>query len=162
MAHLLSRLAEGVDTDERVIGETTESYEIKSDNYTISLDKLQTLWEGKLEPVYPVHVKEPAEKPEKYSYKADKRVAPAIKVAKPKVLIPVFPGTNCEYDTARAFEKAGAEADIFVVRNLTEQAIKESVDAMEKKIKRVTDSNAPRRIQRRRRATVQASSSYHS
>ena len=128
-------LAEGVDTDERVIGETTESYEIKSDNYTISLDKLQTLWEGKLEPVYPVHVKEPAEKPEKYSYKADKRVAPAIKVAKPKVLIPVFPGTNCEYDTARAFEKAGAEADIFVVRNLTEQAIKESVDAMEKKIK---------------------------
>lgn len=128
-------LAEGVDTDERVIGETTESYEIKSDNYTISLDKLQTLWEGKLEPVYPVHVKEPAEKPEKYSYKADKRVAPAIKVAKPKVLIPVFPGTNCEYDTARAFEKAGAEADIFVVRNLTEQAIKESVDEMEKKIK---------------------------
>ena len=128
-------LADGVDTDERVIGETTESYEIKSDNYTISLDKLQTLWEGKLEPVYPVHVKEPAEKPEKYSYKADKRVAPAIKVAKPKVLIPVFPGTNCEYDTARAFEKAGAEADIFVVRNLTEQAIKESVDAMEKKIK---------------------------
>lgn len=80
-------------------------------------------------------MKEPAEKPEKYSYKADKRVAPAIKVAKPKVLIPVFPGTNCEYDTARAFEKAGAEADIFVVRNLTEQAIKESVDAMEKKIK---------------------------
>ena len=130
-----AKLAEGVDTDERVIGETTESYEIKSDNYTISLDKLQTLWEGKLEPVYPVHVKEPAEKPEKYSYKADKRVAPAIKVAKPKVLIPVFPGTNCEYDTARAFEKAGAEADIFVVRNLTEQAIKESVDAMEKKIK---------------------------
>ena len=128
-------LTEGVDTDERVIGETTESYEIKTDNYTISRDKLQTLWEGKLEPVYPVHVKEPAEKPEKYSYKADKRVAPAIKVAKPKVLIPVFPGTNCEYDTARAFEKAGAEADIFVVRNLTEQAIKESVDAMEKKIK---------------------------
>lgn len=89
MAHLLSSLQRAL-TLTRVIGETTESYEIKSDNYTISLDKLQTLWEGKLEPVYPVHVKEPAEKPEKYSYKADKRVAPAIKVAKPKVLIPVF------------------------------------------------------------------------
>ena len=92
-------------------------------------------WEKKLEPVYPVHVKEPAEKPNKYSFKAEERKAPAIKVAKPKVLIPVFPGTNCEYDTARQFEKAGAEAEIFVVRNLSEQAIKESVDAMEKKIK---------------------------
>ena len=128
-------LAEGVETDERVIGETTEEYTIVSDTYTISLDKLQKLWEGKLEPVYPVHVKEPADKPQTYSYKAETRVSPAIKVAKPKVLIPVFPGTNCEYDTARVFEKAGAEAEIFVVRNLTEQAIKESVDAMEQKIK---------------------------
>ena len=128
-------LAEGVETDERVIGETTEAYTIENNGYTVDLNKLQALWEGKLEPVYPVHVKEPAEKPKKYSFKAESRKAPAIKVAKPRVLIPVFPGTNCEYDTARQFEKAGAEAEIFVVRNLSEQAIKESVDAMEKKIK---------------------------
>lgn len=51
---------------------------------------------------------------------------------KPHVLIPVFPGTNCEYDTARAFERAGAEAEIFVVRNLTPQDIEESVEAFEK------------------------------
>lgn len=53
---------------------------------------------------------------------------------KPHVLIPVFPGTNCEYDTARAFERAGAEAEIFVVRNLTPQDIEESVEAFEKAI----------------------------
>ena len=128
-------LADGTETDERVIGVTTEAYTIENNGYTIDLNKLQALWEGKLEPVYPVHVNEPAEKPKKYSFKAEERKSPAIKVAKPKVLIPVFPGTNCEYDTARQFEKAGAEAEIFVVRNLSEQAIKESVDAMEKKIK---------------------------
>ena len=128
-------LAHGVQTAERVIGETTQAYTIENNGYTIDLEKIQDLWEKKLEPVYPVRVKEPAEKPNKYSFKADERKAPAIKVAKPKVLIPVFPGTNCEYDTARQFEKAGAEAEIFVVRNLSEQAIKESVDAMEKKIK---------------------------
>ena len=128
-------LAEGVETDERVIGETTEDYKIVSDSYTIELEKLQQLWEQKLEPVYPVHVKEPEEKPETYSFKAETRPSPAVRVAKPRVLIPVFPGTNCEYDTARVFERAGAEADIFVIKNLTAEAISESVEAMEKKIK---------------------------
>ncbi|MBR1562776.1 MAG: phosphoribosylformylglycinamidine synthase, partial [Ruminococcus sp.] len=128
-------LAEGTETDERVIGETTEAYRIEADSYTIDAEKLQKLWEQKLEPVYPVHVKEPEEKPEVYSFEAAERKAPAIKAAKPKVLIPVFPGTNCEYDTARVFERAGAEAEIFVVRNLTAEAISESVEAMEKKIK---------------------------
>ncbi len=128
-------LAEGVETDERVIGETIDEYKIISDNYTIDINKLQKLWESKLEPVYPIHVKEPDKKPEVYSYSAQERRSPAIKAARPRVLIPVFPGTNCEYDTARVFEKAGAETEIFVVRNLSEQAIKESVDAMERKIK---------------------------
>ena len=124
-----------VHTDERVIGETTNEYTVVSNKYTVDLNKIQKLWEDKLEPVYPVHVNEPSEKPKTYSFNATERISPAIKVAKPKVLIPVFPGTNCEYDTARAFEKAGADAEIFVVRNLTEQGIHESVDAMEKKIK---------------------------
>ncbi|MBQ8107590.1 MAG: phosphoribosylformylglycinamidine synthase subunit PurQ, partial [Ruminococcus sp.] len=128
-------LADGVESDERVIGETIQDYKIVSEGYTVDLNKLQKLWESKLEPVYPVHVKEPLQKPQVYSFSATERKAPAIKVAKPRVLIPVFPGTNCEYDTAKVFEKAGAEAEIFVVRNLTEQAIKESVDAMEQKIR---------------------------
>ena len=127
-------LAEGIETDEKIIGITTEEYTISSDKYTIDLNKLQTLWENKLEPVFPAKVKEPDYTPKTYSYKAETRVAPAIKVAKPKVLIPVFPGTNCEYDNARVFEKAGAEADIFVVKNLNAQMIEESVKIMEKKI----------------------------
>ena len=127
-------LAEGVETDERIIGITTEEYSIATDKYTVDLNKLQALWENKLEPVFPAKVKEPEYTPNTYSYEAKERVAPAIKVAKPKVLIPVFPGTNCEYDTARVFEKAGAEADIFVVKNLNAQMIEESVKIMEKKI----------------------------
>ncbi len=57
-----------------------------------------------------------------------------MKMARPKVLIPVFPGTNCEYDTAKALETAGAEADIFVIKNLTPQAVSESTDAFAKKL----------------------------
>ena len=129
-------LADDVETDERVIGVTTVDYKISANTYNVDLDELQKLWESKLEPVYPVHVKEPAEKPETYSFNAETRVSPAIKVAQPRVLIPVFPGTNCEYDTARAFEKAGAQADIFVIKNLTEKGIQESVDEMERRIKR--------------------------
>lgn len=127
-------LAENVNTDERVIGTTIDEYKVVSDKYTVDLNKMQTLWENKLEPVFPAKVKELEYTPKIYSYNADKRVAPSIKIAKPKVLIPVFPGTNCEYDTARAFEKAGAEADIFVVKNLNAEMIEDSVKIMEKKI----------------------------
>lgn len=127
-------LAENVNTDERVIGTTIDEYKVVSDKYTVDLNKMQTLWENKLDPVFPAKVKEPEYTPKTYSYNADKRVAPSIKIAKPKVLIPVFPGTNCEYDTARAFEKAGAEADIFVVKNLNAEMIEDSVKIMEKKI----------------------------
>ena len=67
---------------------------------------------------------------------AHSTLAPAIKAAKPRVFIPVFPGTNCEYDTARAFEKAGAETDILVVRNLSASAIEETIAAMEKAIQK--------------------------
>ncbi|MBR1724347.1 MAG: phosphoribosylformylglycinamidine synthase subunit PurQ, partial [Ruminococcus sp.] len=127
-------LAEGTETDLRVIGETTESFTIDN-GYVIDGMHLVELWEGKLEPVFPTKVAEPAEKPEVYSFEAEKRVSPAVKVARPRVLIPVFPGTNCEYDTAKVFENAGAEATVFVVRNLTGAMIEESVTEMEKLIK---------------------------
>ncbi len=130
----LLELAEGTETELRVIGETTESFTIDN-GYVIDGMHLVELWEGKLEPVFPTAVAEPAEKPEVYSFEAESRVAPAIKVARPKVLIPVFPGTNCEYDTAKVFENAGAEATVFVVRNLIGDMIEESVSEMEKLIK---------------------------
>ncbi|MFA9381618.1 MAG: phosphoribosylformylglycinamidine synthase subunit PurQ, partial [Acetanaerobacterium sp.] len=72
---------------------------------------------------------------EAFSYSAMTRVSPKTKVARPRVLIPVFPGTNCEYDTARQFALAGAEAECFVIRNLTADAIAQSVDRMEQLIK---------------------------
>ena len=127
-------LKEGTQTTERVIGTTTESYTVETGRYTVDLETIEKLWEGKLEPVFPAKIKKPDYEPKTYSYKAEKRVAPAIKTAKPKVLIPVFPGTNCEYDTAKVFANAGAEPEIFVVRNLTAQAIEESVTEMEKLI----------------------------
>ena len=65
---------------------------------------------------------------------AASRVAPKIGVAKPRVFIPVFPGTNCEYDSARAMERAGAEADIFIVNNLTPDHVAESVREAAKRI----------------------------
>ncbi|SDB44679.1 phosphoribosylformylglycinamidine synthase [Ruminococcaceae bacterium FB2012] len=119
----------------KMLGVTTKDYTITTSSYTLDLNRLEKLWAEKLEPVFPAKVKVSDVKPVKYSYTAETRKAPAIKVAKPKVLIPVFPGTNCEYDTARAFEKAGAEADIFVIRNLNENMISDSVNIMERKIK---------------------------
>lgn len=136
-------LSEGINTENaelsdnsyKLLGFTTEEYSVKTSRYTVDMNRLEKLWSEKLEPVFPAKIKEPDYTPKTYTYNAENRPAPAIKVAKPKVLIPVFPGTNCEYDSARAFEKAGAEADIFVVRNLSAEAISESVAAMEEKIK---------------------------
>ncbi len=126
-------LSDDAEADLRIIGKTTLAYKFVND-YSIDGEHLEKLWEDKLEPVFPTKVDEPKEKPQAFEYSAKTRVSPAIKVAKPKVLIPVFPGTNCEYDTARVFEKAGAQAEIFVVRNLTEGMIEESVKEMESRI----------------------------
>ena len=69
------------------------------------------------EPVYPRITKAPQVVVPTYNYEASEHAHAAAKIAQPRVLIPVFPGTNCEYDTARAFERAGAKADIVVIRN---------------------------------------------
>jgi phosphoribosylformylglycinamidine synthase len=119
---------------EEVIGRTTAQYKIFSDSYTISMDTLQKAWEGKLESVFPCRIKTEFKTIEAYTHKAASRPAPAVKVAKPRVLIPVFPGTNCEYDTARAFERAGAVPEVLVIRNLSASAIEESVEAVVKAI----------------------------
>ena len=119
---------------EEVIGRTTEQYKIFTDSQTISLDTLQKAWEGKLESVFPCRIKTAFATIESYSHKAASRPSPAIKVAKPRVLIPVFPGTNCEYDTARAFERAGAVPEVLVIRNLSASDIEQSVEAAVKAI----------------------------
>ena len=119
----------------KVIGETTADAALTLGEEKLSLECLLKGYEGKLESVYPCNIA-PAKTPiETVSFDVTTRVAPAIKVAKPKVLIPVFPGTNCEYDSAKAMTDAGAEAEIFVIRNLTSDAISASVEEFAAKLK---------------------------
>ena len=116
------------------IGETTDEPVIVLDNESATIEELASLNDATLEGVYPTVAKATESDAPKFAYKTDSIVAPRVKVARPKVLIPVFPGTNCEYDSARAVERAGAEADIVVIRNLTSEDVARSVDIVAKKI----------------------------
>ena len=117
------------------LGVTTNDGTITLENDTATIDELYALNTATLEDVYPTKAKEATEAIPTFSYEGKCHLSPAIKVAKPRVLIPVFPGTNCEYDSARAVERAGAEADIFVIRNLTADAVADSVAAFSAKVK---------------------------
>ena len=118
-----------------VIGRTTENATISLNGEVVSLAQLQKAYEDKLESVYPCNIADVNTPIETVSTPEKVRVAPAIKVAKPKVLIPVFPGTNCEYDSARAVSDAGAEPEIFVVKNMSADAIARSVETFADKVK---------------------------
>ena len=117
-----------------LLGYTTKELAIEYQGQVVALDKLQTIYEDKLESVYPCNVTAKGSHIENYAYTQGKIIMPNVKVAKPKVLIPVFPGTNCEYDSAKAMERAGAEADIFVINNLTASGISKSVEEFAKKV----------------------------
>ncbi len=117
-----------------LLGETTEKPEISMGEETLSLAELQEIYENKLESVYSCNIKT-AGKVQKFTYSEHSTLAPAIKTASPKVLIPVFPGTNCEYDTAKAFADAGASPEIFVIRNHTADEVARSVEEFAARIK---------------------------
>ena len=102
---------------------------------TLALDALQALYENKLESVYPCNIPTAGKKIENFSYSASSRPAPAVKCAKPRVLIPVFPGTNCEYDSAKAVADAGGEPEIMVISNLTSAHIARSVERFAEHLK---------------------------
>lgn len=112
------------------LGITTEEYTFRAGDEIINLDKLQAAYEGKLESVLPCNILTTDEKVEKFSFDTNEYRVPKLGIAKPKVLIPVFPGTNCEYDSARAIERAGGEAEVFLINNLTPQSVAESVQEM--------------------------------
>ena len=97
--------------------------------------ELLDLYEGKLEPVYACNIAQSSGIPETFSYSAPSRVSPAVRTAKPRVLIPAFPGTNCEIDSARAVRDAGAEPEIFVVNNLSAEGIARSIDTFAERLK---------------------------
>ena len=118
-----------------VLGMTTIANEITYNGKTVSGEKLLAIYENKLESVYACNIPTKQGEIPTYTYtKGCTAKAPAIKTAKPHVLIPVFPGTNCEYDTAKAFADAGADPEIFVINNLTAAGISASAESFAKKI----------------------------
>ena len=108
------------------VADTIPEWTIEYEGDRIDLAPMQEVYEGKLDKVfnYRGHT---GETTEKFSFAAEKRACPAIKTAKPLAFIPVFPGTNCEYDTARAVERAGGKAEILVINNLTPADITASI-----------------------------------
>ena len=127
-------LTEDIDVG-TVIGYTTDIKAIEYKNNTLALNSLLNTYENKLESVYACNIKSAGNTYPAYEFKAEKRVAPAIKVAQPKVLIPAFPGTNCEFDTKKVLELAGAKAEILVINNLSASHIAKSVENFAEKMK---------------------------
>ncbi len=123
------------DIDGKIIGVVTETNEFVYGNKLVCACMLDKLYEEKLEGVFPTLEKAENKTYENFSFKAENRAAPAVKVAKPKVLIPVFPGTNCEFDTAKVMRDAGADAKIFVINNLTSDGIQRSVENFANELK---------------------------
>ena len=130
---IIAELTEDCDFGTK-IGVTTAEPEIALDDETVSIAELYELNSAVLEKVYPTKTVETRETIPAFDYHAASYSAPAVKCARPKVLIPVFPGTNCEYDSARAVLAAGAEADIAVIRNLTAEDVARSVEDVAKRI----------------------------
>ena len=129
-------LADGATIDGAInLGSTVARKEIIFGDEAVSLDAIYKDYEGVLESVYPTNADEAEGEIPAFSYDGEKAAPAIIKCAKPKVLIPVFPGTNCEYDSAKAFERAGAETEIFVINNLSAAKVSESVDSFVEKIK---------------------------
>ena len=118
-----------------VIGEVTDNAKFTYGDTEITLKEALSTWEGTLENVFKtVAGTEDVKADDGSLYKADSIYVCKHKVAKPRVFIPVFPGTNCEYDSTRAFERAGAEVDVKVFKNLTAEDIHDSVELFEKAI----------------------------
>ncbi|MCD7918028.1 MAG: phosphoribosylformylglycinamidine synthase subunit PurQ [Clostridiales bacterium] len=119
----------------RKLGVTTADGCISVAGVTMSIDELDHAWEGTLEGVYPTDAKaEPYAIPNVDCGVRPNR-APAARVARPRAVIPVFPGTNCEYDTANACLRAGIQPEIVVVRNLTTDLLLDSANALEQAIR---------------------------
>lgn len=124
----------------KVIGETIEKPVIISEEYdfTFNIDDLINVYEKKLSTVFKIKTEKSQESVPEIKVEEKKIIlpsSPSIKTVKPRVIIPVFPGTNCEYDCNRAFTKAGAETTELVFKNYSKSALLESIEALEKQIR---------------------------
>jgi len=132
---LILEAAAGVELDFTEIGETIDAPQIEIENIVIGLDEIKKVWTEPLEKIFPTQIKNISDKKiENKLFKAEFLQKSKIKIAKPKIFIPVFPGTNCEYDSEKVWKKAGGNPKIFVVRNLTPAAVEETVSEMAKEI----------------------------
>jgi len=118
----------------RVLGSTQENAAINVNGGEISIDEAFAAWEQPLEKVFPTRTEPVSGQPGQVLYDRRNTGKPAVSVARPGIFIPVFPGTNCEYDSARAFEKAGGAVETLVIGNLSAAEIEHAVDAMVKGI----------------------------
>ena len=123
-----------------VIGETTADGTLTVNGEAESVAEITAEWQEPVEGVFPVRTAEFRNKKDTTAvsrslYTDRNSAGPAVKIARPKVVIPAFPGTNCEVDSARAFRKAGADADIHIIRNLTTVQLEDSIRELEKKIR---------------------------
>lgn len=142
-AGFLVELEDGADaeevfagTDLLVLGTLTDEGKVVVNDTEISLAEIEAAYTKTLDKIFPMKAPRKEKKDVRMpAYTNDLPLTAHYNVAKPTVFIPVFPGINCEYDTAAAFEAAGAKTDIFVIRNLTPDAIKESVEEMAKRMK---------------------------
>ena len=133
---LVLELADGAELDNSVVsydlGTVTDDGKVTVNGVAVDVNTLIEKWTAPLEKVFPTKAECPEIAVDIPLFTERNTSSPAIKTAKPTVFIPVFPGTNCEVDSARAFEKAGANVELLIVKNLTSAHIEETIKAMEK------------------------------
>ena len=127
----LEEKANLLDVDYDIVAEVIEDAAFVHGDMTLDMEEALVSWKSKLDKVFPYKGEKGTDKVESPLYKADSIYVCKHKVARPTVFIPVFPGTNCEYDSAKAFERAGANVITKVFKNLTAEDIRESVDVFE-------------------------------
>ncbi len=137
---MIIEVADGAKLDESVtnylLGEVTDDAKLTVNGETVEIAEIRAEWTQPLEKVFPTKAECPKITVDAKLYTERNTQAPAIKTAKPTVFIPVFPGTNCEVDTARAFEKAGANAELLIVKNLKPSDIEDTINKMTEIINR--------------------------
>ncbi|AIF50005.1 phosphoribosylformylglycinamidine synthase [Pelosinus sp. UFO1] len=138
---LILEIPAGVDVQQafgnityKVLGQTQEKPVIEVNGHSIDIIKAQTAWEKPLAAVFPTEVESVSEKPKAELFASSPKKSKQS-FAKPRIFLPVFPGTNCEYDSAKAFEVAGGNVDTMVIRNLTPAAVEDSIEEIVKRIK---------------------------
>ncbi len=117
------------------LGTTTLVDSVVCGQVVLTLAEVERAWTAPLEKIFPTQAKQSGSAPQTVLYQQGPRIQARAHYAKPRVFLPVFPGTNCEYETARAFENAGAEVQTLVIRNLTPHDIADSVEAIVKGIR---------------------------